>query len=105
MNRLKSRKLWVAVGTVVSILLAEFAGIDISPEAIAGAIVMASTYVFSQGLVDKSVVTAQVQSGLDVGKLQLELYAKNLEAQLEVVASQLQATEIVGGLTGVPSDE
>lgn len=102
MSRLKSRKLWVAVGTVVSVLLAEYAGIAVSPEAIAGAIVVATGYIFSQGLVDKSVVTAQVTAGLDVGKLQMEIYAKNLEAQLEVVANQLRAEEIVAEVT---SDE
>ena len=43
---------------------------------------MGATYMFGQGIVDKAVVTEQVKVAGDTGRLQLELYAKNLEAQL-----------------------
>lgn len=83
--KLASRKLWVAIGSVVSILIAEFLGIQVSPEAIAGVAFLAGTYIFGQGLVDKSVISEQVKVAGDTGRLQLELYARNLEAQLEQV--------------------
>ena len=40
--------------------------------------------------VDKNVVKAQVQGAMDTGKLQLELYARNLEQELEKVTAQLE---------------
>ena len=82
-SKLKSRKLWVAIGSVVSILIMEFAGVSVSPEAIAGVAFLAATYIFGQGLVDKSVVSEQVRVAGDAGKLQLQLYARNLEQELE----------------------
>ena len=81
--KLSSRKLWVAIGSVVAILIAEFTGVAVSPEAIAGVAFLAATYIFGQGLVDKSVVTEQVKVAGDVGRIQVEAYARNLEAQLE----------------------
>ncbi len=83
--KLASRKLWVAIGSVVSILIAELLGVQISPEAIAGVAFLAATYIFGQGLVDRSVVTEQVKVAGDVGRLQVEGYARNLEAQLEQI--------------------
>ena len=82
-SKLKSRKLWVAIGSVVAILIAEFTGVNVSPEAIAGVAFLAATYIFGQGLVDKSVVSEQVRVAGDAGKLQLQLYARNLEQELE----------------------
>ena len=83
MQSLKSRKFWVAVGTILSVLIAEVFGIDISPEALGAIALGAGTYVIGQGLVDKSTVTEHIRTQADTTKLQLELYAKNLEAELE----------------------
>ncbi len=82
MNKLKSRKLWIALGSVISILIAEYFGVDVEPQAIAGLAVVASTYIVGQSLVDKGVGAEQVKVAGDVGRAQLELYARNLEAQL-----------------------
>ena len=83
--KLASRKLWVAIGSVLAILIAEFTGVNVSPEAIAGVAFLAATYIFGQGLVDKSVVSEQVKVAGDTGRLQMELYARNLESQLEEI--------------------
>ena len=88
--KLSSRKLWVAIGSVVSILIAEFCGVNVSPEAIAGVAFLAATYIFGQGLVDKSVVSEQVKVAGDTGRLQMELYARNLEQQLEELMAPSQ---------------
>ena len=90
MKRLASRKFWVAIGIIVSTLVAEFAGVQVSPEAIAAVVLMGATYVFGQGIVDKSVVTEQIKVAGDTGRLQLELYAKNLEEQLTKTMNQLE---------------
>ena len=104
MNKLRSRKLWIAVGSVISILLAEFFGVNVSPETIAGIIVMASSYVFAQGIVDKSVVTAQVKATADIGRIQVEMYAKQLEEQLQMLVSE-SVIEPSGGLSSVPDTD
>ncbi len=90
MKKLNSRKFWVAIGTILSVLIAEFAGIDISPEALGAIVLGSATYVIGQGIVDKSVVTEQVKVMGDTGKLQLELYAKNLEEQLTKTMAQIE---------------
>ena len=83
--KLASRKLWVAIGSAASILIAEFFGVSVSPEALASVAALAVAYIFGQGIVDKSVVSAQVQVAGDTGRLQMELYARNLEQQLEQI--------------------
>lgn len=84
-SKLKSRKLWVAVGGLASILLAEFLGVQVSAEALGAIAFLGASYIFGQGIVDKEVGKAQVKVAGDTGRLQIELYAKNLEAQLESV--------------------
>ena len=101
MSRLKSRKLWIAIGSVASIFIAEQWGVNVSPEAIAGVVIVAVGYIFGQGIVDKNVVTEQVKAAGDVGKAQLEAYARNLETQLTAVTNQLQQEE----LTVVPNPD
>jgi len=89
MSKLNSRKFWVAVGTVFSIALFELTGYDLAPEAIAGIVIAISSYVVSQGIVDKSVVTKQVEVANDVGRAQLEAYARRLEAELSILVDGL----------------
>lgn len=105
MQKFKSRKFWLAVGTVFSIAIAAATGVTIDPAAIAGIVVVISTYIVGQGLVDKSVGEAQVVGMLDVGKAQLTQYAQNLEAQLAEVTNQLEVTEAAVKLTVVPDAE
>ncbi|KKL69759.1 hypothetical protein LCGC14_2111730 [marine sediment metagenome] len=95
MNRFKSRKFWLAVGTVFSIAIAELTGYDVDPAAIAGVVFVISTYIVGQGIVDKSVGTAQVMGALDVGKAQLEAYARNLEQELAKLADELEVEKAV----------
>ena len=101
MNKLRSRKLWVAVGSVISILLAEYFGVDVSAETIAGIIVVASSYMFAQGIVDKNVVTAQVKASADVGRIQVEMYARQLEEELKALVAD-SVIEEPSGPTSVP---
>ena len=90
MSKFKSRKFWIAVGTVFSIALAEALGVSISPEAIAGIVVMAVGYVVAQGNVDKGFVVEQIKVQGDVGRARIEGYAKQLEQELEKVMAQLE---------------
>ncbi len=105
MSKFKSRKFWIAVGTVFSIAIAEAFGYDISPEAIAGLVITASSYLFAQGLVDKNVVTKQVEVAGDVGRATVEMYAKNLELQLEEVTANLETMVDATQLIAVPEIE
>lgn len=88
-----------------SLAIAELTGIEIDPATIGGIIVVISTYIVGQGLVDKSVVTAQVAAASDIGRAQVEQYAKNLEDQLTAVLGQLKDEQIVEGLTSAPDIE
>ena len=90
MQKFKSRKFWIAVGTVFSIALAEAFGINISPEAVAGIVVMAVGYVIAQGNVDKGFVVEQIKVQGDVGRARIEQYAKQLETEFEKVTAQLE---------------
>ena len=104
MSKFKSRKFWIAVGTVFSFAIAEATGYDVSPETIAGIILVVSSYIIGQGLVDKSVVTAQVIGATDVGRAQLELYARNLEEQLKVVVNDLDVQKAAAELPRIGID-
>jgi len=95
--KLTSRKLWLSIGAVVSLLIAEFFGVQVSPEAIAGIAFLVGTYVLGQGLVDKSVITEQVKVAGDTGRLQMELYARNLETQLEQIMNPLAEVSPIEG--------
>ena len=105
MQKFKSRKFWMAVGTVFSIAIAAATGIQIDPAALAGIVLVISTYIVGQGIVDKGVGTAQVHGAFDAGKIQMELYARNLEEQLKQVTATLEVTEKAAQLTVVPDVE
>ncbi len=93
MNRFKSRKFWIAVGIILSAVLAELFGIEVEPEVLATIAFMGASYVFAQGNIDKAVQQAQVEGALDVSKIQLQQYAANLEAQLLKVGNVAMAGE------------
>ena len=101
MNKLKSRKLWMAIGSVVSILIADFVGVDVDPAAVAGLAAIVGTYLIGQGIVDKAVVTEQVKVAGDVGRAQLELYARNLENQLKEIERMAEMQEAAAGLASI----
>ena len=90
MSKFKSRKFWIAVGTVFSIALAEGLGVSVTPEAIAGIVVLVTGYLFAQGNVDKGFVVEQIKVQGDVGRAQVTQYAKQLEQELEKVMAQLE---------------
>ncbi len=90
MSRFKSRKFWMTVGAIGSLVLAEYTGIDVSPEVLGSVAVLIVGYVFAQSNVDKAVVSEQVKGAMDTGKLQLELYAKNLETELQKTIAALE---------------
>ena len=98
-EKLQSRKLWIAIGGVISILILEFSGVAVAPEAIAGLAAILATYVFGQSLVDRNVVAEQVKVQGDAGKLQLQLYARNLEQELEKL---MAPAELGGTLPFIP---
>ena len=102
MQKFKSRKFWLAVGTVFSVAIAAATGIQIDPAALAGIIVVISTYIGSQAIVDKSVGAEQVRGAFDTGRLQLEMYAKNLEVEFAKVTNDLEVMTAAATLTVVP---
>ena len=89
-TKFKSRKFWITIGTAVSLVVAQIFEIEVDPAAIAGLAAIIGTYVFSQGLVDKQVVSTQVAVAGDIGRAQLEQYARSLEGQLKVVSEDLE---------------
>ena len=103
MSKFKSRKFWIAVGTVFSIALAEALGVSISPEAIAGIVVLATGYLFAQGNVDKGYVQETLKIQGDIGRARIEQYAKQLEQELEKVMAQLEYAS--AGPVAVPDEE
>ncbi len=105
MQKFKSRKFWLAVGTVFATAIAAATGVDIDPAALAGIIVVISTYIGSQAIVDKSVGAEQVKGAFDTGRLQLELYAKQLEEQFAAVTQELEVQKAATQLVAVPDEE
>jgi len=85
MERLKSRKLWVTVGTIVSVIAAEGFGVNIDPQAIVGLAGIVIAYVAGQSWVDKNATTAAVTGEFDVARAQLLAYARRLEAELAAI--------------------
>ncbi len=104
MQKFKSRKFWLAVGTVFSIAIAAATGVTIEPAAIAGIVVMATGYVVAQGNVDKGFVVEQIKVQGDVGRARIEGYAKQLEEELTKVMAQLEYAQ-GPALTPVPEEE
>lgn len=86
-DRLKSRKLWVTVGSVISLVLAEQFGIDVAPEAIVGLAGIVLSYNLGQGWVDKTVAQEEIRVAGDVGRANAIAYARSLEAQLSEIGA------------------
>ena len=95
MQKLKSRKFLITVATGIGIVLAQAFGVALDPEVIAGIVLLASSYVFGQGIVDKGVGSEQVKAQGDAEKLQLTLYARNLEAQLTSLMEPAPAAPVL----------
>mgnify|MGYP001596520374 FL=1 len=64
-EKLKSRKLWVAIGGVLTVLATEWAGVspEMSEQIIGAVIVIVPAYIGGQGIVDA--VKEYVSSGKD----------------------------------------
>ena len=88
-EKLKSRKLWVTVGTLVSVFVAQAFDVEIDPAAIVGLAGVIITYIFGQSWVDKNATTAAVTGELDLARAQLLAYARQLEAQLAELDSNV----------------
>jgi hypothetical protein len=79
---LKSRKLWVSAAGILTVLLQELFGIDISPESIVSLAVIVGTYVIGQAQVDKAKVVEDARN-----------YARNLEEQIQGLVAYLQSIQ------------
>ena len=88
MEKFKSRKFWVMVGAVGSLIVAEFTGVTVEPEAIAGLGIILSSWFISQGIVDKAKVTEETRVAGDITKANAIMYARNLEQQLERITAE-----------------
>ena len=77
-GRLASRKLWIAVGTALAIILVEGLGIDLPKEAVASLVVVVASYILGQSWVDAKVVTpaGPMPSFAELDKLLDEARAK-----------------------------
>jgi hypothetical protein len=79
MEVLKSRKLWVAIASFITIALNSEFGLNLDPEAIVSLAIVASAYIGGQAVVDRSKVAAE----LDAQKLQLNAYIIQLTEALQ----------------------
>jgi len=52
MNKLKSRKFWLAFGSILAIFLTEIIGIDLDPEALKAIVWAVAAYIIGEGAVD-----------------------------------------------------
>lgn len=84
---IKSRKFWVTIGSIVSVLASQYFGVEIDPAAIVGLAGIVLSYNVGQGWVDKSVAQAEIAAVSDFSKQQAIAYARSLEARL----AELQA--------------
>jgi len=82
-GKLKSRKLWVTLGTLISVVILEVTGYSIEPAALVGLAGIVGSYVFGQGLVDKQAVKTE-------GELLITQFAAQLEAALANVPVRLE---------------
>lgn len=92
MEKLKSRKLWITIGTFAATLANDLFDLGISTEAGVGLALVVATYLFGQSWVDKTEVNAVA----DFTKAQAINYAQALErriAELEGVPAAAEITE------------
>lgn len=92
MERLKSRKLWVTLAGLFTVLLNELLGLQIAPEVLASGAAMASAYVLGQGWVDSSAAKAQGQGELTAMQRLLrrvELRQTELQRSQDSLASEI----------------
>jgi len=52
MDKIKSRKLWVAIASLLFIIITDVAGVDIDPETYWAIVGVASIYITGQSIVD-----------------------------------------------------
>lgn len=86
-DKLKSRKFWFSISAAVSVFIAEYFGIEISPEALTALAGIVLSYNFGQGWVDKTVAKAEIEGAADFTKQNAIAYARQLEAELAKVNS------------------
>ena len=90
LDKLRSRKFWVMVGSVIGMIIGELSGIEIDPAAIAGLGIIVSSYLISQGIVDKSKVAEETKVAGDIAKANAIMYARNLEQQLARITQETE---------------
>jgi uncharacterized membrane protein (DUF441 family) len=83
MERLSSRKLWIAVGGAAIVALAEQFGVELDPEQVItfGSIIVA--YITGQAIVDKNKVQAEVDASVAGLKLEANAIISALNARLQ----------------------
>ncbi len=84
-EKMGSRKFWVTVAPIVTLIVFQFTGYTIAPEAIIGLAGLAGFYVLGQGFVDAKTAEASINGATDVAKLQLMAAVQQLQTQLEAV--------------------
>lgn len=93
-ERLKSRKLWVTVATIIAFAINAAVGDDVvSTEAAIAVAMIAGTYVLGQSWVDKTVVTEEIKVGGDMARIEVIAYAKNLEQRLAALLEEEEVQE------------
>jgi len=91
MEKLKSRKFWVMMGSVAALLIAEFTGYQVDPQALAslGAIVV--VWLGGQSYIDKGKVIEETRAVADLSKVQAIAYARQLEEELARISEAASA--------------
>lgn len=96
MEKLKSRKFWVMMGSVVALVVAEITGYQVDPQAIAGLGAIVVVWLGGQSYIDKATVTEETRAAGEVGKLQAIAYARALEKQLADLTAEAPEEGIDG---------
>lgn len=65
MDKLKSRKFWVTLATLVVIVFSQQLGLDLSPEQIISGAGVVSSYLFGQSYVDRAALVKALPSSGD----------------------------------------
>lgn len=94
MEKFKSRKFWVMAGSIVALLIAEFTGYSVDPQALAGLGAIVVVWLGGQSYIDKAKVTEETKVAGEIGKVQAIAYARQLEQQLAALGAQEAANEL-----------
>lgn len=87
-EKLKSRKFWVAVIPLISAIVTEFTGVEVSQDAYLGVAGVIMAYLVGQSWVDQKEIGESIKVAGDVAKRDAIAYARMLEQQLADISDE-----------------